>query len=197
MERRIKILNLLTIVAIVAFCSMQCYWLYNRYIYTLESHEEELYHSVIDIMKEEHELRKALKSPDISILTGTKISASTKAGTQSVLNTVFDIYVIDLNEFKVTDITNTDMKEIVELYETSKPNGISHYKFDITDKPASSNEYEALERFTVNVRNPFNQSRLDSLLNKHGIAVEKLIMEKADSMVWLSSYSNPLVSHKN
>ena len=73
------------------------------------------------------------------------------------------------------------------LYETSKPDGITHHNFEITDKPTDPNEYDALERFTVDVRNPFKLPTLDSLLRKRGIAVDNISIQKADSMVWLPS----------
>ena len=187
MEKRIKILHWLTIVAIIAFCLMQCYWLYNRYVYTLENHEEELYKSVLNVMQEERNIRKSIKRPDISILTSTKISASTQAETSGIQSTVFDIYVIDANKIDLSEVSNADIKEIIKLYETSKPEGITYHKFEITDKPTDPNEYDALERFTVDVRNPFQLSSLDSLLNKRGLDVVNISREKADSMIWLPS----------
>ena len=187
MEKRIKILHWLTIAAIITFCMMQCYWLYNRYIYTLESHEEELYKTVLNVMQEERNIRKSIKRPDISILTSTKISASTQAETSGILSTVFDIYVIDANKIDLSEVSNADIKEIIKLYETLKPEGITYHKFEITDKPTDPNEYDALERFTVDVRNPFKLSSLDSLLSKSGLEVECISIEKADSMVWLPS----------
>lgn len=187
MEKRIKILHWLTIVAIIAFCLMQCYWLYNRYVYTLENHEEALYKSVLNVMQEERNIRKSIKRPDISILTSTKISASTQAETSGIQSTVFDIYVVDANKVDLSEVSNADIKEIIRLYETSKADGITHYNFAITDKPTDPNEYDALERFTIDVRNPFQLSSLDSLLNKRGLDVVNISREKADSMIWLPS----------
>lgn len=187
MEKRIKILHWLTIVAIIAFCLMQCYWLYNRYVYTLENHEEELYKSVLNVMQEERNIRKSIKRPDISILTSTKISASTQAETSGIQSTVFDIYVVDANKVDLSEVSNADIKEIIRLYETSNSDGITHYNFAITDKPTDPNEYDALERFTIDVRNPFQLSSLDSLLDKRGLDVVNISREKADSMIWLPS----------
>lgn len=187
MEKRIKILHWLTIVAIIAFCLMQCYWLYNRYVYTLENHEEALYKSVLNVMQEDRNIRKSIKRPDISILTSTKISASTQAETSGIQSTVFDIYVVDANKVDLSEVSNADIKEIIRLYETSNSDGITHYNFAITDKPTDPNEYDALERFTIDVRNPFQLSSLDSLLNKRGLDVVNISREKADSMIWLPS----------
>lgn len=177
----------MTIVAIIAFCLMQCYWLYNRYIYTLESYEEELYKIVLNVMQEERNVRKSIKRPDISILTSTKISASSLSDSAGIKSTVFDIYVVDINKIDLSEVSNADINEIIRLYETSQPDGITHYNFNITDKPTDPNEYDALERFTVDVRNPFQLSSLDSLLSKQGLKVVNTSIVKADSMVWLPS----------
>lgn len=185
MEKRIKILHWLTIVVIIAFCMMQCYWLYNRYIYTLQSYEDELYSSVLDVMQEEHNMRKAIKRPDISILTNTKISASSLSDSAGIQSTIFDIYVVDLKKIDISNVINADIKEIIRLYETSKPDGITHYNFEITDKPTDPNEYDALERFTVDVRNPFKLSSIDSLLRIRGLTLDNISIQKADTMVWL------------
>lgn len=190
MENRIKVLHWLTIVAIVVFCMMQCYWLYNRYIYTLESHEEELYKCVLDVMQEERNLRKSVKRSDISILTSTRISVSSQSDSAGIQCTIFDIYVVDLNKIDISGISNAEIKELIRYYETSKPEGITHHKFEITEKPTDPNEYDALERFTVDVRSPFKLSGLDSLLAGRGISVESLSIEKADSMVWFPTRSD-------
>lgn len=187
MEKRIKILYWLTIVAIIAFCLMQCYWLYNRYVYTLENHEEELYKSVLNVMQEERNIRKSIKRPNISILMSTKIAASTQSESAGIQSTVFDIYVVDANKIDLSEVSNADIKEIIRLYETSNSDGITHYNFAITDKPTDPNEYNGLERFTIDVRNPFQLSSLDSLLNKRGLDVVNISRKKADSMIWLPS----------
>ncbi|MBQ5676704.1 MAG: hypothetical protein IIV45_16880, partial [Lachnospiraceae bacterium] len=99
-----------------------------------------------------------------------------------IQSTVFDIYVVDANKVDLSEVSNADIKEIIRLYETSNSDGITHYNFAITDKPTDPNEYDALERFTIDVRNPFQLSSLDSLLNKRGLDVVNISKEKADSM---------------
>ena len=39
MERRIKLLYIITIVAILAFLGMQAYWLYGRYEFSLSEYD--------------------------------------------------------------------------------------------------------------------------------------------------------------
>ncbi len=42
MEKRIKTLYTVTIIAIIAFLGMQIYWLYNRYEFSLKEYERNL-----------------------------------------------------------------------------------------------------------------------------------------------------------
>ena len=143
MEKRIKILHGLTIGAILAFCMMQSYWLYHRYSYTLETHENELYETVLEVMQEEREVRKFKKRPDINIVTNTKITASTEPGKAGILSTVFDIYAVDLKKTERKDITEKDIKNIIRMYQTAQTEGITHYRFDITNHPKHPNKYDA------------------------------------------------------
>lgn len=185
MEKRIKILHGLTIGAILAFCTMQSYWLYHRYSYTLETHENELYETVLEVMQEEREVRKFKKRPDINIVTNTKITASTEPGKAGILSTVFDIYAVDLKKNERKDITEKDIKNIIRMYRTAQTEGITHYRFDITNHPKDPNEYDALERFIIDFRSPFKIARVDSLLRQRGITAKDIHIERADSMVWL------------
>ena len=43
MEKKIKILHVCTIIAIIIFCITQCWWLYTRYDYIWQNYNEELY----------------------------------------------------------------------------------------------------------------------------------------------------------
>ena len=50
MEKKIKILHVCTIIAIIIFCITQCWWLYTRYDYIWQNYNEELYQSILGIM---------------------------------------------------------------------------------------------------------------------------------------------------
>ena len=99
--------------------------------------------------------------------------------------TVFDIYAVDLKKTERKDITEKDIKNIIRMYQTASTEGITHYRFDITNHPKDPNEYDALERFIIDFRSPFKIARVDSLLRQRGIAAKDIHIERADSMVWL------------
>ncbi len=52
MEKRIKTLYIVTIIAILTFLGMQVYWLYGRYEYSLQEYENDTYKALGDALEE-------------------------------------------------------------------------------------------------------------------------------------------------
>lgn len=188
MEKRIKVLYGLTIAVIITFCTIQCYWLYNRYKDALNSYEDHLYNTVVSVMHEDYETRRATQTFDISILTSSKMKVSSNADQAGLMTMTFDIYVVDMNTYAIRD--TADMNNIVGIYEQEKPEGITKYSFEVDNPRNERDAYDALERFQVDVRSPFNTARIDSLLNKRGVKAKEITVVQADSMVWFASRIN-------
>lgn len=189
MEKRIRTLHWLTIITIIAFCAIQCYWLYNRSVIAVEDHKEELYKTVLDVMDEELKLRKEIQRSDIGIRTNTNIY-SLQHKSNSTLRIMFDIFVVEKVKFDLVNTDNSELKDIINIYKDSLPSGITHYSFETEGKASSPNEYDALGRFITDLQAPFHKMRLDSLLKLRNIIAEDINTKKVDSMVWHSSKSN-------
>lgn len=58
MEKRIKALYIITIIAILAFLTMQVYWLYGRYEYSLSEYEISGYKEIVQAVTEVNQARK-------------------------------------------------------------------------------------------------------------------------------------------
>lgn len=185
MGKRVKVLHGLTIIVIIAFCMVQCYWLYNRYEAELISYEDKVYDTVLDVMREDYDVRRSTQSHQICILTNSQMKVSANANQPGLMKMVFDVYVIDMNTYAVKDTTN--MNNIVNIYEQQKPKGITKYSFEVANQNNEYNAYDALERFRVNKRSPFNIANIDLLLNKRGLQVKEITLDRADSMVWFPS----------
>ena len=65
MEKRIKILYIITIAAILAFLGMQIYWLYGRYEFALRDYEQNLSERIIKCVDDYNAIRA--KSSDTRI----------------------------------------------------------------------------------------------------------------------------------
>ena len=58
MEKRIKALYIITIIAILAFLTMQVYWLYGRYEYSLNEYEIWGYKEIVQTVTDINQARK-------------------------------------------------------------------------------------------------------------------------------------------
>lgn len=127
-----KALYGLTIATIIAFCTIQCYWLYNRFKDARNGYENNLYDTVLEVMHEDYKIRRATQTPDISILTSSKMKVSSNADQAGFLTMTFEVYVVDRNTYTIND--TTDMNNITRIYEQEKPEGITKYSFEV-DNP--------------------------------------------------------------
>lgn len=58
MEKRIKALYIITIIAILAFLGMQVYWLYGRYEFSLSEYEATAYDKIVHTVDELNQSRR-------------------------------------------------------------------------------------------------------------------------------------------
>ena len=182
MEKKIKILHVCTIIAIIIFCITQCWWLYTRYDYIWQNYNEELYQSILGIMQEDFENRRISgERNNIDFVTKSSIKVdNTKM--QYTINLFFDVYVIDGSKYGDKDSTYSD--RILNLYKKYKPEGIKKYEFSIRNCENEREAYVGLERFQVDEICPFSIKRLEDLLMKAGLKTTSITTEKVDSMVW-------------
>ena len=99
MEKKIKLLHSFTIIVIIAFCVLQCYWLYNRYEDELVDYENKMFNILIETMNEEYEIRRNNPNLNISILTNSQMKISSNGTQTGVMTMLFDVYEVDLNTF--------------------------------------------------------------------------------------------------
>lgn len=114
MERRIKILNLLTIAAIAAFCAAQGLWLRSRYMYTLHGHEQKLYGEILQVMDEDFQARRSSPDQRIGIATVTSIIGGNNEN--EAPNYIFEIYIADTELYPKKD--TSWRREIINKYRT-------------------------------------------------------------------------------
>lgn len=58
MERRIKALYIITIIAILAFLGMQVYWLHGRYEFALSDYERDLGERIVKCVDDYNSIRE-------------------------------------------------------------------------------------------------------------------------------------------
>ena len=203
MDKRIKTLYIVTIVAILAFIIMQVYWLYGRYQFSLHEQEREAALKIIENVEEYNSLRdnssRASSETDymtfpvisLSITRSDSLEFSSKSSTTRTVSVYTYSYHKVLGLDTTISLTN-EMRDQArtKIYSSDRTTSYlaTHLATDSAHFDASSakneNETWAAAHNIVSVRNrPFTKSGLDSVLNKEGIKAEIAII-KADSTVW-------------
>jgi two-component system phosphate regulon sensor histidine kinase PhoR len=183
MEKRIKIIHGLTIITLAALVALHGYWLFNRYVYSLQQYEEELFQKTLDVGIQDRELRTELRNKSlhtmIMIQWEMQATQRNEATYHPELKWVFDIYIVDESKVAVEKATFPQMDSLYALSE-----GVKKYSFEIKAPNREYDVHHALEQFQINELCPFTTNRFDSLLQKQGIKALSVKVETTDSMVW-------------
>ncbi len=191
MERKIKILYMLSIVAILAFLGMQCYWLYGRYEFSLREYEDVTGDKITAAIKEYDEVRAR---------TSTVTKETTKI--QSVFNMNTDVDSVGNRKRTVTVTTRElDGKKLLGITEKRKltPEEMERLQklvidslemvdakvatVDASTAPSDGTAWNAMRNFENEIQSPFTVVGIDSLLRKHGLDAE-ISLVVMDSVTW-------------
>jgi two-component system phosphate regulon sensor histidine kinase PhoR len=186
MEKRIKLIAILTIIASLAVIAAQTYWLFNQYLYSLQQAESELFDKTLTIAEADRILRDELKNKDMYVITRANVGVEQNYNLTSTSKTNwnFEIYIIS-NKDATTDTpvsVRYDSLYIDSLYKSGSE--IKKYQFEITPSNRKQDVYDALDRFIVNEKCAFTTDRLDSLLRTNELIPAAIQIETTDSAVW-------------
>ena len=200
MERRIKFIYWLTIVAIVAFVVMQGYWLYGRYQLSIDEYEQELYASIVESAEEDLKLRESMIHPPRQTCSKMKVDYHrNERGVRNELDWSIDIFMVDTLKVKLPEVSDSirDSAEkfgaflfdyLSKHYSEVQPEGVDFHSFHIgNDREAMGASMEAITRFYVDEWHPFRPDRLDSILRSRGITAQSITTTNADTTVWQPS----------
>jgi two-component system phosphate regulon sensor histidine kinase PhoR len=176
MEKRIKIIYFLTILASIALILSQIYWLFNQYVFTLQLYEDELYTKTLNLAVTERELRKELQNKNLLTTTRSEMNSTS----DSKLEWIFETYIINRAEIFLDD--SSSIQQIDSLYTLGK--GVKKYRFRIEAPNRDYDAYDALDRFHINEKSPFTTERFDLLLLSNGMKASLIQIETTDSMRW-------------
>lgn len=190
MEKRIKKLYILSIVAILAFLGMQVYWLYNRYEYSITEYENIACDKISDAIAEYNKERA--HSPVVKEATRIMSSYNMNTDIDSVGNRRRTVTVTsrELNGRKLLGIaekrklTPEEMKRLEELVIDSIDMAEAKIAtVDATSAPSDGVAWNAMRNFESEIQSPFTKEGIDSVLKKHDLSAEiSLILQ--DSVTW-------------
>ncbi len=195
MERRIKFIHCLTICVIIAYCIVQGYWLYNRYLLSLEEYESEVYTTVSACVDEDIAERKALPLP--KRVYGNHLRRIDNQKENKGSTWAYDVYVLDTLKHSVSIPKDMDastyLLDCITNHQRNKSpesdDGIEIFEFtcDNMDDSITTHFVDALDRFIADHKHPFQTDRIDSMLRSKGITAQSITTMETDTMVWKSS----------
>lgn len=198
MEKRIKTLYIITIIAILAFLGMQVYWLYGRYVFSLNDYERNLSESIARCVNEYNDIRNAASddSADSLIQNGFSITRPIFSLFQQYGDTVRTIRTAKIFTYlfsaydllgikQRTPLSDAQKNKAIELAKVRMKQPADSVVFDASGAKDENEAWTATKNVLIERTNPFTIEGIDSVLNKAGIKA-RINLAKADSMIWKS-----------
>ncbi len=191
MEKKIKIIYILSIVAILAFLGMQVYWLYGRYEYSLMEYEDSTVLAVAEALNEYNKARargSASEGDTVKVHSHFQMSHGMDSIGKQIRTVTVKTNVINgrklLGIAENRKLTPDEMKRLEELVMDSLEMVEAKIAtIDASSAPSDGTAWNAMKNFESEVQSPFTVDGIDSTLRKHDLTADiSLILQ--DSVRW-------------
>ncbi len=199
MEKRIKTLYIVTIIAILAFLGMQVYWLYGRYEFALRDYERELSERIVKCVDDYNEIRAKSsdtrvdslkrKGNNTDIFSVPTFSLQQEYGDTVKTTRTSKIYTYLFSAHELlglepgTPLTSKQKDEAMKLAEIQMATPVDSMIFDASGAKDESQAWQATNNVQTERKCPFKVEGVDSILQKSQIKARINLVE-TDSMVW-------------
>ncbi|MDE6342731.1 MAG: hypothetical protein K2K93_10465, partial [Muribaculaceae bacterium] len=203
MEKRIKALYIITIVAILAFLGMQVYWLYGRYVFSLAEYEGNLVRKISQSTEVYNGLRDSaeniLESGDsigrkmmfpvisLSITRGDTIRTSRRVSIYTY--SYHSVLGLDSNVQLTKELREKAVNEVYDHNGQNRRIASDSVHYDASLAKDENETWAAAHNVVAAKDRPFTREGIDSVLRKDGIRADIRILQ-LDSMVWNKSVRN-------
>lgn len=202
MEKRIKTLYIITIIAILSFLGMQFYWLYVRYDTALKDYERGLAERIAKCVDAYNEIRWShekksgeTNSPNrddgCDVFSIPRVSLQQRYGDTIKTTRSVKIYTYVFSAHRLlgirpgTPLTNAQKKEVVALAEKQLTSPADSAVFDASGARDENEAWTAARNIGTERECRFTSAGIDSVLEKSGIKA-RVSLSQADSAVWTS-----------
>lgn len=208
MEKRIKTLYIVTIIAILAFLGMQVYWLHERYEFALRDYERNLSERIVMCVDEYNKIREestdskanSLKKQDnvVDAFSVPTFSLEQQYGdtVKTTRTTRIYTYLFSAHELlglePGTPLTDEHKMKAAKLAQQQMKEPADSMIFDASGARDENEAWSATRNVQRERSCPFRVDGIDSVLNKAGIRAD-ITLVRADSIVW----DNKIVNHKS
>jgi len=188
MEKRIKTLYVLSIIAILTFLGMQVYWLYVRYEYSVKEYGNRTQVVIDETIKDYNKLR-VQNSTDVTMVQSTNNlntevdSTGVQRRTATVTTKIYNGR--ELLGAKVgRKLTQEEREKLASIMADGvEPTELRKASFDVSSAPSDGVVWNAMKNFGIEVQSPFSAEGIDSLLRKENIDAA-INLTVTDSMMW-------------
>ena len=187
MDKRIKIVWILTIITSLLMMGGQAYWLYNQYGYTAEAYMQKLHEQILEAEDKEADIRfqhRQISSEPLRSL-GMNLSGWTSLGEDSLkrpeprTSTTLTFYYRNKEDM--------DSAALAKLIEEGSDSVLDRDTFQL-EGVSTELLFSASTLYTLQISNPFQESLLDSLLQEQGIRMTNTRRETLDTLQWKGNY---------
>ena len=198
MEKRIKTLYIITIIAIFAFLGMQGYWLYGRYEFSLTEYERSLAERIEKCVDEYNEIREtypdsrpeslrnkencnAISVPTFSLQQtyGDSVKTTRKAKIYTYLFSAHELLGLKPG----TPLTDEQKTKAAQLAQEQTKAPADSAVFDASGARDENEAWQATRNVSTERKCSFTIAGIDSVMRKKDINAEATLVH-ADSMVW-------------
>jgi len=199
MEKRIKTLYIVTIIAILAFLGMQGYWLYGRYEFSLRDYERNLSERIIKCVDDYNVIRAkssdtridSLKqkgnNPEVFSVPTFSLQQEYGDTVKTTRTSKIYTYLFSAHELlglePGTPLTEKQKDKAMKLAEIQMATPVDSMIFDASGAKDESQAWQATTNVQTECKCPFKIEGVDSILQKSQIKARINLVE-TDSMVW-------------
>lgn len=198
MERRIKLLYIITIVAILAFLGMQAYWLYGRYEFSLSEYDSYASGIIVEAVDDLSKLGKNRRvnwteddGEELAHSANYNISHHTDSeGRRRTTATITSQKYLAHKLLGITDrreLTPEEKKRAaLMVLENETLAETRRQSYDASSAPSDAAVWGAFEKSEVEFLAPLTTGMVDSVLMLHGLDADiRLVV--TDTMMWQPS----------
>lgn len=194
MTKDIRIIYIVSIIAIVAFLGMQFYWLYNRYQYSVLEYTETITEQVIEANNEYSRYRDSYVNKEWAG-KGYRNMASYSMGYETDgLGNRHHVVSVTAWRFQPWRVLGVDLQKNIsdaeaqyafQLARNSRYDEIDSISVSVPvdDSPGEASIWSAAEAVALEFKNPFDPCGIDSVLTRHGLDAE-VKLAKSNNIEW-------------
>lgn len=144
METRIRTVWILSLLSALLLIAIQGYWLYNQYMYTIDSYSEEVATGLLQASEKEFLLRKEEKPLPYSVMVNKNSTYGPEESNDAIKNAVAVLLA------RVDSLENNQDTTVL--------------RFSFNPNLSGDSLYAAINRSVIETSNPFRIERFDSII---------------------------------